>query len=78
MFVESNHEISDDALMARAGEGLEEAFVSLYNRYKDLVFRLILFRCGGDRALAEDLAQNVWMKIVNLPNYQSQCKFKSW
>ena len=78
MFVISNRDISDDDLMAHAGKGDEEAFVTLYNRYKDFVFRLILFRCGGDRALTEDLAQNVWMKLFKLPNYQEKGTFKSW
>lgn len=69
----------DDGLMARASEGDEEAFVTLYNRHKDFVYRLIFFRCSGDKALTEDLAQDVWSKVFKQPNYQPQGnKFKYW
>ena len=48
--------------MARVRDGDRQAFESLYSRYGSPVMRF-LFRLCGDRALAEDLTQDVFLKV---------------
>lgn len=48
--------------MARAREGDEEAFVALVDMYRDRAVN-IAFRYLGDRTLAEDLAQEAFVRI---------------
>lgn len=48
--------------MARVRDGDREAFAQLYSRYGSPVMRF-LYRLCGDRALAEDLTQDVFLKV---------------
>jgi RNA polymerase sigma-70 factor (ECF subfamily) len=56
----------------------EQAFKFLLDRYhKPLLYRLI--RKCGSRADAEDLVQQVWMRVLdNIENYQDQGKFSAY
>jgi RNA polymerase sigma-70 factor (ECF subfamily) len=51
------------AVVARAQSGDADAFAELYERYRDTVFRFVYFRVGS-RPLAEDLAQEVWVRAL--------------
>lgn len=64
--------------MARAVAGEEAAFRDLVRRYERPVFSL-LYRMVRDRALAEDLAQETFIKVLNgIRSYNPQYKFSSW
>ena len=52
----------DQELMARVRSGDRRAFESLYSRFGSPVMGF-LFRLCGDRALAEDLTQDVFLKV---------------
>jgi len=61
-----------------AKQGHEAAFRELVRRYERPVFSL-LFRMVHDRALAEDLAQETFIKVLNgIRSYNPQFKFSSW
>lgn len=55
----------DDAtLLARAADGSEPAFVTLYRRYAPAVFGLAL-RMTGSRETAEEVAQDAFTRVWN-------------
>ncbi|MGH2708026.1 MAG: RNA polymerase sigma factor [Actinomycetota bacterium] len=63
-------------LVARAGQ--EAAYRELIRRYERPVFAL-LFRMVRDRELAEDLAQETFIKALNaIESYRPEFKFSSW
>ena len=58
--------MNDDAKLLRhyAKTGAEEAFGTLVSRHLDLVFSAALRRTGGDRHLAQDIAQSVFTTLA--------------
>lgn len=52
------------ALVDRARDGDHEAFASLYDRYVERVYRFIVYRVGGDSALAEDITSEVFLRAL--------------
>lgn len=69
---------SDQEIVALARDGREAAYRELVRRYERPVFALI-FRMVRDRALAEDLAQDTFVKVLNaLESYRPEYKFSSW
>ena len=68
----------DRELAELAAQGREGAYRELLTRYERPVFSLIL-RMVGDQALAEDLAQEAFVKAFNaIDRYDSSYKFSSW
>jgi len=69
---------SDQDVVALAREGREAAYRELIRRYERPVFSLIL-RMVRDRQLAEDLAQETFIKALNaIGTYRPEFKFSSW
>src|SRR5437763_12211403 len=69
---------SDQQVVAWAKQGHEAAFRELVRRYERPLFSL-LYRMVHDRALAEDLAQETFIKVLNgIGSYNPQFKFSSW
>ena len=76
--MDSNHTIDDKALVARARKGSEAAYRELLDRYQRPVFSLV-YRMVRDRALAEDLAQEAFVRVFNnIERYDPKYKFSSW
>jgi RNA polymerase sigma-70 factor, ECF subfamily len=48
----------------RAREGDPGAFAELYDLYVDRVYRFVLYRVSGDRALAEDITSEVFVRAL--------------
>jgi RNA polymerase sigma-70 factor (ECF subfamily) len=68
----------DIQLVAAALAGSEEAYRELLARYERPVFSLIV-RMVGDRSLAEDLAQETFIKAFRrLDTYDRERKLSSW
>ena len=73
-------QISDQELVSLYSAGNEEAFTQLLNRHKSRVFTTI-YLIVKDRYVAEDLLQEVFMKVVNHINagsYNEEGKFLPW
>jgi RNA polymerase sigma-70 factor (ECF subfamily) len=71
-------EASDEELMLRYGDGDAGAFEALYRRHRGPMYRFLL-RQAGDAAAAEELLQDVWMRVVNSRGrYEARAKFTSW
>lgn len=70
--------LSDQEIVAFARGGREAAYRELIRRYERPVFSLI-YRMVRDRALAEDLSQDTFVKVLNaLDSYRPEYKFSSW
>lgn len=70
--------LPDADLVALAQEGREAAYRELVRRYERPVFSLI-FRMVRDREVAEDLAQDTFIKVLNhIDKYRPEFKFSSW
>lgn len=71
-------ERTDQEIVELALKGRESAYRELLRRYQRPVFSLI-HRMVRDRELAEDLAQDTFVKVLNaLERYQPGYKFSSW
>ena len=70
--------LTDQEVVVRAREGSERAYRELVRRYERPIFSLI-YRMVRDRELAEDLAQETFVKALNaLDSYRPEYKFSSW
>ena len=69
---------TDHDLVLLARSGSEKAYRELLDRYQRPVFSLV-YRMVRDRELAEDLAQETFVKVFNhLGSYNPTYKFSSW
>ena len=68
----------DAAILARAQGGDMQAFATLYSTFGRPCFNLAL-RILGNRALAEDLVQEVFLKMFSsIRSYRGDAPFGSW
>lgn len=74
-----NNFISDDQLMEKIAKGDKESFRVLFNRHGGKVLGYALRLLGGDQFMAEDISQNVWIKVVQkASSYQQAGSFIAW
>jgi RNA polymerase sigma-70 factor, ECF subfamily len=65
-------------VLRKAQRGDEHAFRVILNTYETPVFNYVL-RMVGDRALAEDLSQEIFLRIYQgLPGFSLRCRFTTW
>lgn len=70
--------LPDAEVVVLAQQGREPAFRELIRRYERPVFSLI-YRMVRDSTVAEDLAQDTFIKVLNhLDKYRPEFKFSSW
>src|SRR6478609_758179 len=70
--------VNERELVERCRSGDERAFQELVDRYKDLVYALIA-RTVQDRSRAEDLAQDVFLRIHRgLPYFRGEARLSTW
>jgi RNA polymerase sigma-70 factor (ECF subfamily) len=68
----------DLGVLRKAQRGDERAFSLILRAYETPVFNYVL-RLVGDRALAEDLTQEVFLRVFHgLPNFSLRSKFTTW
>ena len=79
-------EAGDEQLMLAYREGDAGAFEQLYRRHKGALFRFVL-RSIRDRAIAEELYQEIWMRVIEArgryevppaPRAGQHTKFTTW
>ena len=72
-------EISDQELMIMFREGNTAAFDLLFDKYRLPVFNFIYRMLDRERASAEDLLQEIFMKVVDGKDfYEPKAKFSTW
>jgi RNA polymerase sigma-70 factor (ECF subfamily) len=68
----------DLGVLRKAQRGDERAFSIIVRAYETPVFNYVL-RLVGDRSLAEDLTQEVFLRVYQgLPKFSLRCKFTTW
>jgi RNA polymerase sigma-70 factor (ECF subfamily) len=68
----------DPAILRKAQQGDERAFSIILRMYETPVYNYVL-RLVGDRSLAEDLTQEVFLRVFQgLPRFSLRCKFTTW
>jgi RNA polymerase sigma-70 factor, ECF subfamily len=68
----------DPDVLRRAQRGDEQAFALILRAYETPIFNYV-YRIVGDRALAEDLTQEVFVRVFQaLPRFSLRCKFTTW
>ena len=71
-------EADDEILMRRYATGDTAAFEVLYARHKDPLYRYLVRGCS-DRALAGELFQDVWMRVIRArKRYRPKARFSVW
>ncbi|MEF8766718.1 RNA polymerase sigma factor [Candidatus Accumulibacter contiguus] len=71
-------DLSDERLMLAYRAGDADAFTTLYRRYRGSLYRYLAQQCG-DPAVAEDLYQETWIKVVHArADYQPLARFSTW
>lgn len=69
---------SDEVLMVRLAEGDLGAYETLYARYKNRILTFV-YRYAGDRDWAEDLTQEVFLKLYRSPrSFDPRNRFVTW
>jgi RNA polymerase sigma-70 factor, ECF subfamily len=68
----------DHGILRKAQQGDERAFSIIVRAYQVPVYNYVL-RMVGDRALAEDLTQEVFLRVFQgLPRFSLRSKFTTW
>ncbi len=74
----SVEDMAEPALVAKAGRGDRIAFAELVRRHQGKV-RALLLRLAGDRSLADDLAQEVFLRAYRgLVGFEGRSSFGTW
>lgn len=64
--------------MLAYARGDSAAFDVLYAHYRGELYRYFLRQCGN-RALAEEMYQELWLKVIkNRSNYEHKARFSTW
>jgi len=68
----------DFGVLRKAQRGDERSFTLILRAYETPVFNYVL-RLVGDRSLAEDMTQEVFLRVYQgLPNFSLRSKFTTW
>ncbi|HEX2588910.1 MAG TPA: sigma-70 family RNA polymerase sigma factor [Gaiellales bacterium] len=69
----------DPDILRLARRGDERAFALIVRQYQAPLFNYITRVLSGDRALAEDMCQEVFLRIYQaLPRFDARCQFTTW
>ncbi|MCX5825498.1 MAG: sigma-70 family RNA polymerase sigma factor, partial [Deltaproteobacteria bacterium] len=78
MTVAEDNALSDEELMARIAGSDAQAFEILVRRHQRHILNL-LYRTIGDRTQAEDVAQEVFLRVWRAAeDYEPKSKFTTW
>lgn len=71
-------DFDERALIERCRSGDDIAFGELVDRYQNLVYGMV-WRLVGDRSQADDLAQEVFLKVYRgLPYFRGEARLSTW
>src|SRR6185369_14942642 len=69
----------DGAVIEACQQGDREAFQLLFETYKDKVFSIAVYSSGGDRAVADDVTQQIFLKLFTaIRQFRVDSEFTTW
>ena len=71
--------MTEQDLLAECKNGSRRAFEVLYHANQRRVFSVALNFFGGNREMAEDVTQQVFLKIFNkIADFRAEAEFTTW
>ena len=70
--------VTSHDLLARCRSGDREAMRDLYNQHQRRVFSVAMNYFGGNRELAEDITQKVFLKLLTKMDFHGRSEFTTW
>ena len=71
--------LTDEDMMLRSQQGDDHAFEFLFEKYRGPIFNFIFRMLNHERDAAEDLLQEVFMKLYRARvSYEPRAKFSTW
>jgi RNA polymerase sigma-70 factor, ECF subfamily len=69
----------DGNVIEACQQGDRDAFQLLFETYKDKVFSLAVYTVGGDRAVADDVTQQIFLKLFTaIRQFRGDSEFTTW
>jgi RNA polymerase sigma-70 factor (ECF subfamily) len=69
----------DGRVIEACQQGDRAAFQLLFETYKDKVFSIAVYSSGGDRAVADDVTQHVFLKLFTaIRQFRGDSEFTTW
>lgn len=71
--------ISEELMLAACQQGDRDAFRQLVETYQDKVFSIAVYSFGGDEAAANDVTQQVFLKLMTtIRQFRGDSAFTTW
>jgi len=72
-------QLIDGNVIEACQQGDRDAFQLLFETYKDKVFSLAVYTVGGDRAVADDVTQQIFLKLFTaIRQFRGDSEFTTW
>src|SRR5690242_870323 len=72
-------QLIDENIIEACQQGDRDAFQLLFETYKDKVFSIAVYSVGGDRAVADDVTQQIFLKLFTaIRQFRGESEFTTW
>src|SRR6266496_5514701 len=72
-------QIIDGRVIVACQQGDSEAFRLLFEAYNDKVFSIAVYSFGGDRSVADDVTQQIFLKLFTaIRKFRGEAEFTTW
>lgn len=72
-------QLIDGNVIEACRQGDRDAFQLLFETYKDKVFSIAVYSSGGDRAVADDVTQQIFLKLFTaIRQFRGDSEFTTW
>jgi RNA polymerase sigma-70 factor (ECF subfamily) len=72
-------QLIDGRVIEACQQGDRAAFQLLFETYKDRVFSIAVYSSGGDRAVADDITQQIFLKLFTaIRQFRGESEFTTW
>src|SRR5919106_5890465 len=72
-------QLIDGQVIEACQQGDRDAFQCLFEAYKDKVFSIAVYSSDGDRALADDITQQIFLKLFTaIRQFRGDSEFTTW
>src|SRR5919206_1396461 len=72
-------QLIDGHIIEACQQGDRAAFQLLFETYKDKVFSIAVYSSGGDRTVADDVTQQIFLKLFTaIRQFRGDSEFTTW